>query len=107
MVLEARVRTCELHCNKKKKLKISSTSSTSTSQVRNCGVNFGEMKIFVFMDIKAQVRTCELRSQKKKKKKKDFPNSLDIDVTVPDLWRQFRKNQYFCFCGPKGTCPDL
>ena len=55
------------------------------------------------MVLKAQVRTCELRGHKKKKKKKDFPNPINIEVTGPDLWHQFRKYQNFCFYGPKGT----
>ena len=40
-------------------------------------------------------------------KKKRFSNPLDIEVTSPYLWRQFRKNQNFCFYGSKGTFPDL
>ena len=56
------------------------------------------------MVIKAQVRTCELRGHEKKKK--DFPNLLDIEVTDPDLWHQFRK-KCFSFFGPKGTGLDL
>ena len=31
------------------------------------------------------------------KKKKKFCNHLNIEVTGPDLWRQFWKNQNFCF----------
>ena len=41
------------------------------------------------------------------KKKKDLPNPLDIEVAGPDLWRQFWKNQNFCFYGPNAqvrTC---
>ena len=49
--------------------------------------------MFVFMVVKAQVRNCELSGHDKRKK--DFPNSLDIEVTGPDLWRQFLKNQNF------------
>ena len=58
------------------------------------------------MVLKAQVRTCELRDHEKKNKK-DIPNPLDIEVTGPDLWFQFRKNLNFCFYSPKGTGPDL
>ena len=58
------------------------------------------------MFLKAPVRICELRSHEKKKKK-DFTNTLDIEVTGQDLWHQFRKNQNFCFYGSKGTGPDL
>ena len=44
------------------------------------------------MVLKAKVWTREVRGhKKKKKKKKDFPNPLIIEVTGPDLWRQFRK----------------
>ena len=73
------------------------------SQVRACGVNFGKFKILVFMVPKAQVWTCELRGYEKKK----FPQLLDIEVKSLDLWRQFRKNQNYCFYCPKGTEPDL
>ena len=52
---------------------------------------------------KAQVKTCELRGHGKKK----FTNPFDIDVTSPQLWHQFWKNQKFWFFGPKGTGPDL
>ena len=55
------------------------------------------------MVLKAQVRTCEIRGKKQKK----IPNHLDIEVTGPDLLRQFRKNQNFCFYAPKFTAPDL
>ena len=68
---------------------ISSTPMTSKSLVRASGVNFGKIKILVFMVLKAEVWTCKLRGHEKKKK--DFPNTLDIKVTRPDLWRQFRK----------------
>ena len=78
---------------------------TSKSEVWTFGINFGKIKIFVFMVVKAQVRTCELRGHKKKKK--DFSKPLDIEVTGQDLWRQFQKNKNFCFYGPKGTGPDL
>ena len=37
------------------------------------------------------------------KKKIYFPNPHDIEVTGPDLRRQFRKNQNFCFYGSKGA----
>ena len=76
------------------------------SLVRTCGANFGKIKIFVFIVLKAQVRTSELHGHKKKKKK-GFPNPLNFEVTGPDLWRQFWKNQNFCFYGLKGTGPDL
>ena len=93
----------------KKKEKISPTLSTSKSQVWTCGVNFGKIKIFVFMVLKAHIRTCELCGHAKKKKYIYiyFPNSIDIEVTGPELWHQFRENQSFCFYGPKGTGPDL
>ena len=57
------------------------------------------------MVLKAQVRVCELRGHGKKKKK--FSQPLDIEVSDPDLWCQFRKSPNFCFYGPKGTGPDL
>ena len=57
------------------------------------------------MVLKIQVRTCELHGHEKKKK--DFHNPLDIEVTGPDLWRQFCKNQNFLFYVPKGTGLDL
>ena len=57
------------------------------------------------MVLMAQVRTYELRCHYKKKK--NFPNPLDIEVTGPDLWRQFRKNKNFYFYGPYDTSPDL
>ena len=41
------------------------------------------------------------------KEKKDFLNSLDIEVTGHYLWRQFWKNQNFGFYGPKGTGLNL
>ena len=104
MVLKAQVRTCELRGHKKKKKKkISPTLSTLKSQVRTCGVNFGKIKNFDFMVLKAHVGTCDLRCHEKK----DFPNPFDMEVTGPDLWRQFKKNESFCFYGPKGTGPDL
>ena len=43
----------------------------------------------------------------KKKKKKDFPNPFDIEITGPDLWRQFQKNLNFSFYDLKGTGLDL
>ena len=46
------------------------------------------------MILKAQVRTCELCGHKKKKK---FPNPLDIEVTGPDMWLEFRKIRIFVF----------
>ena len=55
------------------------------------------------MVLKAQVRNSELCSHEKKK---EFPNPLDIEVTGPDLWRQFRKNKIF-FYGPKATGLDM
>ena len=67
-------------------------------------INFGKIKIF-FMVLKAQVRTYELRGQEIKKE--DFSNTLDIEVTGPEVWHQFRKNQNFSFNGPKGTGLDL
>ena len=57
------------------------------------------------MILKAEVQRFEFRSRKKKKK--HFPNSLVIEVTGPDLRRQFRKNQNLGFYGPKGTGLDL
>ena len=42
-----------------------------------------------------------------KKKKKDFFKPLHIEVTGPDLWHQFRKNQNFWFYGKKDTGPDM
>ena len=57
------------------------------------------------MVLNSQVRTCELHGHKKKKKK-DFPHSLDIEVTGPNLWHKFWKYQIF-FYGPKGTGLDL
>ena len=57
------------------------------------------------MVLKAQVRTCQLRYHEKNKK--DLVNPLDIEVTGPDLWWQFRKNQNFCFYVPKGTGLNL
>ena len=41
------------------------------------------------------------------KKIEDFPKPLDIEVTAPDLYRQFQKNLSFRFYGPKDTGPDL
>ena len=79
MVVKAQDRTCEHRCDKKKE-KISQTPSTSKSQFRICGVNFGKIKIFVFMVMKAQVRNCRVN---------------------------FEKNENFCFYGPKATGPDL
>ena len=55
------------------------------------------------MVLKARIQTCELRCHDKK----HFLNPLDIEVTGPNLWRQFRKNKSFYFYGPKGTDPDL
>ena len=89
----------------KEKKNILPTPSTSKSQVRTCGVSFGKIEIFVFMVLNAQVRTYKLRIHKKRKK--DLPNPLDIKVTSPDLWSQFRKNQNLCFYNPKGTISDL
>ena len=57
------------------------------------------------MVLKAKVHTCELRGHEKMKE--DFPNPLNIEVTGPDLWRQFLKNQNLCFYGHKRTGPDL
>ena len=57
------------------------------------------------MVLKAQVRTCELRSHEKKKKMISY--ELDIEVTGPELWCQFWKNENFCFYAPKGKGPDL
>ena len=53
---------------------------------------------------KAQARTCELRGHEKEKK---IPNPLDIEVTGPDLWRQFRKNQNFSVYCNKDTDLDM
>ena len=51
------------------------------------------------MVLKVQVRTCELHCHEKKK----LPNPFDIEVTGPDMWRQFQENSNFCFYGPIGT----
>ena len=102
MFLKAQVLTSELRCHKKKRKKISPTPSTSKAQVRTCGVNFGKIKVFASMVLKAQVWTCELCGHEK-----NFLNPLDIEFTCSDLWRQFQKNQNFCFYGPKGTGVDL
>ena len=64
MVLKAQVWTCEL-CDHKKKKK-SPTTSTSKSQVLIFGVNFGKIKILVFIVLKAQVLTYELHGYEKK-----------------------------------------
>ena len=56
------------------------------------------------MVLEAQVWTFELRGHEKEK---DFLIPHDIEVTGPDLWRHFWKNQNFCFNGPKGTGPNL
>ena len=87
------------------KKKISPTPSTLKSQARTCGVSFGKIKILTFVVLKAKVWTCELRGHEKIKKV--FSNPLDIEVTAPDLWRQFQKNQNFSFYDSKLTGPDL
>ena len=103
MVLKAQVRTSELHSHEQRKG--FPPPLTSKSQVKTCGISFRKIKIFVSMVLKAQVQTCELRGHKRKKK--DFRNHLNIEVTDPDLWHQFRKNQNFCLYGSKITDTDL
>ena len=97
MVLKPKDWTSEL-CNHKI-LKIYPTDLTSKSQVRICIVNYGKIIFFFFMVLMAQVRTCELRDHEK--------NKISQPTQHPELWHQFRKNQNFCFYGPKGTCADL
>ena len=115
MVLKAQVRTCELRGHEKKKKKDFPNPLESKSQIRTCGVNFGNIIIFVFMVLKAQVWTCELRGHEKKKKKIS-PTPSTSKSQFRKCGVNFEKIQNFvymvvkaqvCLYGPKGTGPDL
>ena len=70
--------------------------STSKSVVQTCGVNFGKIKIFVFMVIKTQEWTCELRGHGKKKIKfPPIPSTSKLQVQTCAV--NFRKIKRFVF----------
>ena len=110
MVLKAHFWKFELRGHEKKKKKISTIPLTSKSQVRAYGVNFGKIKIFVFMVLNAEVQTYELRGHEKKKKKIS-PNPLTSKLQVWTYEVNYVQIKifffFFFFFGLKSTGPDL
>ena len=71
------------------------------------GVNFGKIKIFVFMVQKVQVQTCELCGNEKKKKEKNSPTPSTSKSQAQNCGFNFGKIKIFVFYGPTGTGLDL